>query len=150
MFLALALVAAIQVGDWQVSRHGDAMTDRVTVMAMSDQDGEKLVFGCVAGSFVVQRQSSEVLGEGSRPRTEPSYRYDQRPPASARWNYGMRSAMMMGRDAEEFAQGLSGAQAVLTRLVTFQGETIDASYGLEGAVEAVNEVRAACNIQPLD
>jgi hypothetical protein len=148
MIIEALVSVAIQTTPWRLESVRDGMNDSLSVFVSTEVDGEALAIGCLEGQLLVTRISSEVLGRGDR-RDEPAFRFPGAEASRSRWTYTMNAAHLYGRDADAFTRGMAASDTVLTRLITYRGETIDRHFSTEGSAEGVDAVRVACRLSTL-
>lgn len=149
--MILAVLLALQNQSlWQVQRHVDAMTDKVSVQATSKSlDGSATItYACPArpergpGIYIT---TDEFIGGGPRAFRHGLYRVDQRPAVEEDWFHSDHTVMVTahGKPTQLASDIVSGSR-LRVRFEDFNGHSRDLDFDLSGARTAVETVSKSC------
>ncbi len=120
--------------------------DRRGIAYVKAEDGESsLVLKCDeagAGSVYVNVISRDYLGEGRSRSRKLIYRFDAEPPVEDSWLYDKSYALNLA--PASFVTSLRNAEKVAIRATTYDFGTVDMTFNVSGAAEAIDLVYSAC------
>lgn len=141
MALASSPVAA---GDWEVVTETDEMTSEVSLAALARAGGAIIEVRCVGSKPAVLLTVEPIVGRAGDRSIQPAYRVDDRAPSAFSWSHHLNGGSLLDDRARQFAQDIQGGTSLRTRIVTWDHETVDSVFGLEGAPAAIAEALKAC------
>lgn len=155
LLTGLAMLALdVPGGPMQVAVHRDPITDRVTASAELLNDGHRLVLSCEPVRYrgiQVRLHSRHWFRHGGTltGRRTLTYRFDGDTPRRTLWKVRDHDARLTGRrQVPAFIDWLTRAERLVVRATDIEGTVFDMYFPLDGAGEAVAELRAACEGQP--
>lgn len=138
------------LGAWHYEESVDAMTDFRRPRVISDGEGSSFIaLACNRpgrGEVFVHVESGDYLGGRgtSYAVRRITYRFDDRAPIEGTWRYDSTFARSPGRQVAPFLMGMSNSTRVAFRLVRYDGRTVDVTFDVRGAREAIDRIYAAC------
>jgi len=125
------------------------MTGETSVTAEVVSGSRFLMVRCLSGAPVVLLGAGGLVGrsvDGRDRAFAPAYRVDDMAASTVAWSHSQSGGSLMGDDALAFVEAVkAGDAAVLTRIITWQNQTIDSEFTLEGSDEAIGEALASCS-----
>lgn len=137
---------------WQFEVVVDPITDAKRGMASVQGDGGLLVVKCDSGrrDMYVHLISKTYLGGrgGSWDSRNLTYRIDSEAPVTRRWMHNGSEAALFRADAQPLIAELSrGSSRVVIRATTFEYQSVDMIFPLEGVMAAIGQAGDACSAQ---
>ncbi|WP_313452528.1 hypothetical protein [Brevundimonas sp.] len=125
------------------------MTGEASVSAEVVAGSRFLMVRCLSGRPVVLLGAGDLVGRSSDRRDRafaPAYRVDDMAASTVAWSHSQSGGSLMGDDALAFVDAVkAGEHAVLTRIITWQNQTIDSEFTLKGSDVAISEALANCS-----
>jgi hypothetical protein len=154
--LAVSIAAPAQA-EWSYDEVVDPITDaRRPIVTLSNDTGDTIVLKCDAPgrrSVYVQLIARSYLGGGGgrSARRQLIYRFDSQAPVQEAWTYDGRWAAAggssLGGDIANFLSGLSRAEKVAFRALTYDLAFVDMVFAPAGAADAIGKVYSDCQDQ---
>lgn len=151
MIVALALFLNFgpfdgeKVGNWEITREIDPMTDQVRVRAFNRSDAGSIGLKCDrhgTGSVYWQFVSETVLNKG---RDQAAVRFDAEKPTVALWNYDLRSAFLTsGVEVARLSSRALAARTMALRFRSYDNRYLDLKFDLGGAGDVIPAVYREC------
>lgn len=148
--LVLALLAQVvfEQGNWTVTAEPDAISDRQEVQAVLRSDAGTLTFMCARGeTSVLAIQPTGFLGGPiSRYELRDTWvRLDDRPAQMNSWKYvGDYATPYSWSDTASLLSAMRTATRLTVRMTRYDRGTVDVTFDLAGADEALTAARARC------
>ena len=154
LLTGLAIVAL----DWafaptRVEVRRDPITDQVTATAELLHDGHRLILSCEPARYrgiQVNLRSRHWFRHGGTltGRRTLTYRFDDDAPRRTLWKVRDHDARLTGRrQVPAFIGWLTTSERLVVRGTDIEGAVFDIYFPLDGAGEAVAQLRAACEGQ---
>lgn len=145
---ALTLLPAVSMaGDWTIRDEGDAMSDGAVKVAEVVEGRAFLMVRCLNDTPIVALGVPELVGRGDPIGRgfAPAYRVDAKPAAAFAWGHAQRGGQLTGDQATTFLRDISDGKSLLTRIITWDNQTLDNTFTLTGSQEAIRAALAPCS-----
>lgn len=142
------VVGEEEVGLWTIEKIVNKMNDKPRFYAFAGNAKGSFGVKCDAvmpRSIYVEYDSTPFLGDGGSPHRFFNYRVDTDKMHSGWWEHDKYSAFQLDRDkAAQFLSDISNGHHVLVRASTYDDNTVENEFDIDGAADMVLKMKANC------